>query len=219
VICHRGYHNKCKENSYEAFAEAVSFHNVMGIEADVRLTSDGKLILMHDRVANSKLTIARSEYDEICQELDFVVPELSEALKRWPDILWNIEIKVIEALAPTLDVLSTNNLEKRPLITSFLHSAIFDVIGHIPADFGIVIASNPSINCKPWSSPASGPQINCVVVDYEILDDRLVNLIKDDGLEIYAYGMVTRQEHRRCEVMKLDGIITDYPERLNYESF
>lgn len=218
VICHRGYHDKCKENSYDAFEEAISFSNVAGIETDVRLTGDGKLILMHNRVVKSKLTIAQSDYNEICQELGFVVPELFEALKRWPDIFWNIEIKVKEALAPTIDVLNTIVLKKRPLISSFLHMALSDAIGRVPADFGILIANNPSMNCKPWSSPPNGPNFNFVVVDYEILNDRLVSLIREDGLEIYAYGMVTREEHERCEVMKLDGVITDYPERINYES-
>ena len=46
-ICHRGYHNeKDTENSLNAFKNAIN--NDMAIELDVHLTTDNKLVVIHD---------------------------------------------------------------------------------------------------------------------------------------------------------------------------
>jgi glycerophosphoryl diester phosphodiesterase len=45
---HRGYHEKHSENSLEAFRAAVSM-GFEGLETDLRISSDGHLVLCHDK--------------------------------------------------------------------------------------------------------------------------------------------------------------------------
>ena len=68
VISHRGEHLHHPENTMPAFQEAVRV-GADYIEVDVRTTSDGKLVLMHDasadRTTNGKGEIAKMTFDEV----------------------------------------------------------------------------------------------------------------------------------------------------------
>jgi glycerophosphoryl diester phosphodiesterase len=68
VIAHRGEHLRHPENTMPAFAEAVRV-SADYIEVDVRTTSDGKLVLMHDasvtRTTDGQGDVAKMTFDEI----------------------------------------------------------------------------------------------------------------------------------------------------------
>lgn len=86
VISHRGEHLHHPENTMPAFEEAVRV-GADYFELDVRTTSDGKLVLMHDaqvdRTTNGKGDVAKMTFDEI-RALDAgggaTVPTFDEAL-------------------------------------------------------------------------------------------------------------------------------------------
>jgi glycerophosphoryl diester phosphodiesterase len=86
VIAHRGEHLHHPENTMEAFQGAVDA-GADFFELDVRTTSDGKLILMHDatvdRMTNGKGNVAQMTFEEI-RKLDVHgsrVPTFNEALE------------------------------------------------------------------------------------------------------------------------------------------
>lgn len=68
VISHRGEHLRHPENTMPAFEEAVRV-GADFIEVDVRTTSDGKLVLMHDgsvgRTTDGQGDVAKMTFDEI----------------------------------------------------------------------------------------------------------------------------------------------------------
>lgn len=68
AISHRGEHIRHPENTLPAFAEAVRV-GADYIEVDVRTTSDGRLVLMHDstvdRTTNGHGEVAKMSFDEI----------------------------------------------------------------------------------------------------------------------------------------------------------
>lgn len=64
MFAHRGCWSKiCPENSVPAVARAKQ-HGYMGIECDVKLTSDGKMVIMHDKTINRTCRNA-SDYSKI----------------------------------------------------------------------------------------------------------------------------------------------------------
>ena len=64
MFAHRGCWSKiCPENSIPAVARAKQ-HGYMGIECDVRLTADGKMVIMHDKTINRTCRNA-SDYSKI----------------------------------------------------------------------------------------------------------------------------------------------------------
>lgn len=91
VCAHRGYWREAPENSVKAIEKAIQ-NSIDYIEIDVRMTKDGKLILMHnstiDKTTNGTGKVAGLTYDEIASfymyhgtELTTErVPLLSEAL-------------------------------------------------------------------------------------------------------------------------------------------
>ena len=64
-IAHRGiWDNLCKANSLEALKRGLESNKYIGIETDVRVTSDGILILYHDALYKGKL-VKNITYKEI----------------------------------------------------------------------------------------------------------------------------------------------------------
>ena len=89
-IAHRGLHtkdNKIAENSISAFLNAVQ--NGYGIELDIQLTKDDKIVIFHDdtldRVCNVPGTISSYTYEELCDfrlfGTDQKIPLFTEALR------------------------------------------------------------------------------------------------------------------------------------------
>lgn len=68
VCAHRGYWKEAPENSIQAIEKAIS-NKIDYIEIDVRMTKDGKLVLMHnstiDKVTNGTGKVSDLTYDEI----------------------------------------------------------------------------------------------------------------------------------------------------------
>ena len=86
-IAHRGFHLIFPENSIPAYVEAINRN--LAIELDVRLTSDGEIICMHDRhikrLLGKKGTTSKLDYTTIkrCTILDSKerVPKLTKIIK------------------------------------------------------------------------------------------------------------------------------------------
>lgn len=88
-IAHRGLFDKTEapENSLEAFRRAVS--GGFGIELDVQLTADGKLVVFHDeslkRMCGVSRKIWKCNYRELCQyhllDTEERIPLLEEVLQ------------------------------------------------------------------------------------------------------------------------------------------
>src|SRR5262245_23592153 len=97
VLSHRGYHVSARENTLEAFDQAVTL-GVDGIETDVRLSADGIPVLFHDRLVPGPRPVASLTHAELSHCANFEVPTLAQTLERFPNVLWNVEIKVPEAL-------------------------------------------------------------------------------------------------------------------------
>src|SRR5690242_11805495 len=94
VLClsHRGYHKDVPESTLEAFERAVAL-GVDGIETDIRLSADGQLVLLHDRVVGNAQPVASLTRNELSAVLGHSVPTLEAALEQHEDVLWDLEIK------------------------------------------------------------------------------------------------------------------------------
>lgn len=114
-VSHRGGAALAPENTVPAFALAVREHATQMLEIDLQVTSDGVLVVSHDptveRCTNGTGKIASMTLAEL-QELDagyrfsrdggrtfpfrgrgVRIPSLTEALRAFPGMRWNIELK------------------------------------------------------------------------------------------------------------------------------
>jgi len=144
-IAHRGYASKYPENTMPAFEKAVAAGADM-IELDVRLSKDGRLIVIHDdridRTADGKgtvtdLTLAelkRYNYNNRMTECGFVeIPILDEVIAWAGDrVMLNIEIKnrpvrnegIERKLA---DLLQGTGFTDRVIVSSFDHCTLAEM--------------------------------------------------------------------------------------------
>ena len=210
VLAHRGYHADAPENTMAAFEAAVKL-GVDGIETDVRLSADGRPVIIHDRVTRRGRAVAALAWRELETDIGHPVPLLAEALDAHADVLWNVEIKVPEALPAVLPVLKQFERTRRLLVTSFRHDAVMQCAGELKVDCGLLLAHRP-LDAAPMIAACSRePRIRSVVWDYNIVDDEVLRAISASGWKNFVYGAVTPGEHERCVRLGLAGVITDYP--------
>src|SRR5258708_19525597 len=103
LLAHRGYHADAPENTMAAF-EAATKIGVDGIETDVRLSADGKAVIIHDRISPSKRAVAELTHRDLESDCGHAVPLLEGILHPFPHLLWNIEIKTPEPFPAPLPV-------------------------------------------------------------------------------------------------------------------
>lgn len=210
VLSHRGVCDDAVENTLEAFEAAVA-QRVDGIETDVRRAKDGALVLLHDRHVGT-LRVADHTHAELEAAAGHAIPTVEECLARWPELLWNFELKSQDAAAPLLELLSERDPE-RVIVSSFLHAAVTRFGHELEASAAVLLAHRPLIGGLPidiWKRHG----IDTVVVACEALDDDLRAALRDADFACWAYGPVDEADHRQCQAWDLTAVITDTPEML-----
>jgi len=212
LICHRGHHATCPENSMDAFQRAAE-SGADGIETDVRLAADGQLVLFHDRSVPDGHEVKELTKAQLSAVAGHNVPTLEEALDAWPDLWWNVEIKSRDAAALTFDVLKRVSRQTELLLISFWHDVILDAKTHLEIELGLTISHGPT-DIRSVMPHNAETQPNTIVWNYEFLDPRLVHWAHDHGLRCLAYNLLTSDDHHACQELGLAGVITDFPHML-----
>lgn len=157
IIAHRGASFDAPENTLAAFKEAWR-QGADGIETDIYLTSDGRLVCIHDkttkRTGGADLTVVESSYDAL-SKLDFgswkdgkfkgeKIPLLEEVLDALPvDKFFFVEIKDTPRI---VDPLARLFAEKKPdparvILISFSDAVVKACREKIPGHQAYLITS------------------------------------------------------------------------------
>jgi glycerophosphoryl diester phosphodiesterase len=215
VLSHRGFHVQARENSLDAFHEAVKL-GVDGIETDVRLTADGVAVLFHDRIVNGRL-LADLTLEELRREAGYAVATLQAALEEFPDILWNLEIKVPAALDASVATLAKFQPRRRILITSFWHPVVEEACRQLDVDGGILVAHRPRAGLAPTDWTPRHPRAQTIVWYWETCDRDVLADAASCGIRNIVYGAETAAELAELARWPVAGVITDHPERVRRE--
>ena len=132
VLGHRGCMGKLPENSILAFEKAIEA-GADGIELDVWLTKDGKVIVMHDETIDRTSDMKGRQKEMTLEELKRAdigmgerIPTLEEVFEALPeDALIDVELKDREAVKEVARIVRANDPE-RVLISSFDIEALRD---------------------------------------------------------------------------------------------
>ncbi|ASJ06708.1 glycerophosphodiester phosphodiesterase family protein [Thermococcus pacificus] len=125
VLGHRGYSAKYPENSLLAFRKTIEA-SADGIELDVWLSKDGRVVIMHDETIDRTSNMTGRQKDMTLEELKKAdigmgerIPTLEEVFEVLPDnALLNIELKDRDAAGEVARIVKENN-PGRVLISSF----------------------------------------------------------------------------------------------------
>lgn len=115
TLGHRGYFKEATENTIASYQRAMDA-GADGIELDVHVTKDNKLVILHDfntkRVFKQDLAIESSTLDEI-KAVSENIPTLSEVFDAMGPIYYDIELKGNIRFNKALIYLLNEELEKR----------------------------------------------------------------------------------------------------------
>ena len=236
IIGHRGASREAPENTLESFRLAWE-QGADGIEADFRLTADGRIVCMHDdtsgRTTGVDLRIADTNLKEL-RRLDAglrkgaawtgaVIPTLDEVLAAAPHGSWLfIEIKCgPEIIAPLENVLKASKLSpERIRLLSFNAALITELKQRLPdwhscwlCDYRHNLAGNlwrPSRIVVLDTIVNSGAD-GLASANRAFLDQGLVDTLRGIGKEIHVWTVDRLSEAQQLRELGVDSIMTNRP--------
>jgi glycerophosphoryl diester phosphodiesterase len=212
-LAHRGAHARYPENTLAAFQSALTL-GFDGIETDVRVTTDGHCVLVHDRVLSGARPVAALSHAALEAALGHPVPTLGEALETFPDAYWNIEIKTPDAARLALPLLAAYRHRERLLVTSFRHEVALAAARDFGLESGLLHAHRPLDIRAALAGIQTGLPLRTLVWDAEVADPEVWRAAQELGFCHAVYGARTAEEHARFQDWGAAILISDFPEQV-----
>lgn len=230
-IAHRGFSGCYPENTMLAFTKAVEV-GCHGIETDVQLTKDRELVLCHDEMVDRttdghgficeytfnelrKLNAANKFKDKYNKES---IPTLAELLEFVQDknLFINLELKNSIIRYEGIEELVYNKIYKYGLqnniiLSSFNHYSIKECI-NIDRNIKVGLLYDCCIY-EPYKY-CSMLGANALHPSFHSLTEEIVKSAHDINLKINTYTVNSENDMKRMLEFGIDGIITNYPDRL-----
>lgn len=226
TIGHRGTNVEAHENTYNAFNKALE-SGLSGVEFDVQITSDNKLIIYHDWTCNKILSkekrIEKNTYT-ILKNISLnhasfdKIPLLSDILNMLPKKF----IKIIEIKSKyiqntgieqkILTLINKNKITNYCIISSFnpfVLRRIKKMNKNIQTALLWTLDEPQFILNSPlwvwWCRPDG------FHADINYLNTKLAKWIKNKNLSLIGYTIKNKQQLKKALLLNLDGIIIDDP--------
>jgi glycerophosphoryl diester phosphodiesterase len=209
-IAHRGVHRNYPENSLAAFAASVA-SGIFSVETDLRLDSDGKIVIFHDRYVGDRKVDSLTRA-ELSQVLGYPVPTLEETLDAFPQIEWILELKTPEVLEAVLAILEPRVTTHHLMLISFWHTIIVEAAESIEIDLGFSVG-NSSLGMLEAVGVARDkhPRINTIIWNYEFLDAEMLHRAQANSWRNLVFNTHSADDDLHCLALNVDGVITDRP--------
>ena len=125
ISAHRGGSIEAPENTIESFEYSIELGSSY-IETDVQLSSNGIPYIFHDddlkRLFGKNIifnSLHSDEIDELILFDKYKIPTLESTLQKFPDTLFQIDVKTDEVVLPTMKVIEKTNSTDKVCIASF----------------------------------------------------------------------------------------------------
>ena len=211
------------ENTIPSIKKAIEL-GVDGIEIDVFRCKSGEIVVFHDkkldRLTNSSGYIEDLSYDSINKIKvmgKYRIPQLIEVIDILPnEIFLNIELKGEETSQKVNEIVTefinrTESKLDRFIISSFNWKEL-EKFRLFNSKIPIAVLTDTS----PLNAISVAKKLNAVAINpnYKLLNKNTVNEIKKEGLKIFPYTVNSLSDIDKMKTLGVDGIITDYPERI-----
>lgn len=230
-FAHRGSSAICPENTMAAFAKGLE-QGATGIETDVQMTKDGRLVLIHDesvaRTTGAEGLVKDYTYDELAKldagswfGADFqgeripLLEELLELTKNRGTIV-NIELKNGSIQYPELEkrVIETvrhYNMSEQIVISSFNHYSLVEC-KHIDPEIRTGLLYGEGLY-KPWEY-AKLAKADALHAYHRAVLPEWVEEAKQHGVVYHPWTVNDEEQMKTLIDAGVAGIITDYPDVL-----
>lgn len=231
VFAHRGFSSIAPENTMIAFEKALGV-GATGIELDVQLSRDGEVMVCHDekvdRTTNGQGLLMHYSYQELRQldagswlGAEFAgarMPTLGEVLELLQDrpVILNIELKTGIVEYPNLEekvlrLIDRYRFHERTIYSSFNHYSM-KRIKEFDASARIALLYIAGLY-EPWQYAKQLDAYAIHPLFYSIRPE-LVTLSHGAGIKVNPYTVDQVSDLKRMIQCGVDGIITNYPDRL-----
>ena len=223
IIGHRGAKGHVAENTIASVKYAIDL-GANGVEIDEFKCKSGEIVVFHDinlsKILDVNLCIEDLNLKTIKSfriENKYYIPTLEEILSlQLDDLILNIELKGKGTAIPTIEILRKyfkKKLlkEKNILISSFDWDELLVFRSNSKTTpIAVLIDGNPLIALK-FAEEVKAIAINS---DYKFLNKKNVDIIHAKGYKLFPYTVNDVDEIKKLISLGVDGIITDYPEKL-----
>ena len=220
-IGHRGARGYAPENTIKSVRKALEL-GALWVEVDVYYV-DNHLVVIHDetlgRTTNGKGYLADKSFSYL-KSLDAGEGERIPTLEEILDSIWkkaaiNIELKGPDTARPVIELLHKRITPEwgaeNFLLSSFKHQNLYEVReldGSIP--IGVLLDG------RSKNYPKIAQELNACSVNQNIhfVNKDFVMDAHKRGLKVYVYTVNKIDDIKRMMAMGVDGVFTDYPDRV-----
>ncbi len=233
VFAHRGSSGEWPENTMLAFSKALE-EGADGIENDVHLSKDGEVMIIHDEslartagVDSMVWELTRSELEEISagktkdDRFGFTpIPSLDEYLSFMEghrDKVTNIELKTAPVYYPgleekVLELVRRHGLEDNVIYSSFNWLSVLKMKRLDPeCRIGLLFSG---MRLYHQGVVMRELDVDCYHPDFRDMDAALVSELHKEGRIVNMWTVNEVDDIRNAIAWGVDGIITNYPERV-----
>lgn len=197
LIAHRGLRTeKIKENTIEAFKNAITSQDIAGFEFDIRKTLDNAFVVNHN--AFIKKDFIRWKKSSVLKE-KHNLPDLEEVLNLNTNKIMLVEIKDTRIPYRKLIKILNEHRDKNIYVMSF-HNKVIEKLKKkkAPAKLGIL---NYVLNSE------ADYDLDFICLLNNLATPNLINEYKKRGVEVFLYGIINEEE----DLLYEDGTyIVDY---------
>jgi glycerophosphoryl diester phosphodiesterase len=219
ITGHRGALGSEPENTLRSFRRAVE-DGCDEIELDLRVTSDGVLIVLHDATVD-RTTNGTGPVDALTfEQLRALDAGQGERVPTWEetvaavDVRIQAEVKAAAAVPLLVETLQADPaLAARTLITSS-HADILLAVRQAmrSADTGLIFGRTPDVaDVLALTKAAQAGTALCGIAGLTV---DAVEKLHRDGLAVTAWPVPDPETYAQAQALAVDGITTDHPDRL-----
>lgn len=216
-IGHRGAAGHEPENTLRSFARAIELGADL-VEMDVQLTRDGRLVIMHDKRVDRTTTgrgyVAEMTLDEL-RTLDAGKGERVPTLEEVAELASGRVGLMVEIITPgiarrVVEALG-GGFRGQVIYASFLHAEVAEVRRAEPRAETLALIEAVPVRPTDFARDAA---VTHVGLSLDSVTQDFVSALKGDGYKVFVYTANDPRDVRRLRSLEVDGIISDYPERL-----
>jgi glycerophosphoryl diester phosphodiesterase len=220
ALAHRGGAAESPENTPTAFQHASDL-GFRWIETDVRATIDGHAVVFHDatldRTTDATGSVSALPLAQLrsVRMADGHAPlTLAEALRRWPQVHFNVDLKSDDTVGPFLRAVADTDAWDRVCAASFSTARLTALRSQ--AGSRLATSMGPSEVTRlvlgvPGRSPACAAQVPHRARGLPVVTRRFVQRAHRRGVQVHVWTIDDPDEMAALLDLGVYGLITDRP--------
>lgn len=219
IIGHRGCKGEQPENTLIGIKKAIEA-GVDGVEIDVHLTKDNKLVVIHDdtvdRTTNGQGKVLDFTLEEI-RKLDAGKGEKIPTLQEVIDIIKQsgielvIEIKCENAEQDVAEAIEKNNIIEKTIVKSFNHRIVKKVKEINDKIKTACLLAGLPVHAYRLLEDAKADVLS---INFRTVDKELIDECHEHGCHVFIWNIDDKEELKKFIDMGADYIGTNFPSKI-----